>query len=430
MRIHVVGLGAVGSFVAFHLRRTLSPKHQVIALHRKSAGPIIHQNPNGKAIRLSIGGVTTVQDGILHHMYHTPHPFEPIRRVAPALSPVGQPRGDRSLRLERPWDFHGLQRVEGPLTSLIVTTKAHAVSSVIHALRDLITPDTTIVLLHNGMGVYEELIRGIFTDPTERPSFVLATNTHGLYRKDTLDVVHVGNGEIQLGVVPDPLGRNYEAALEQENLPELVDLNLDDIASLSKPESITPRYLNLRNTLSALTGANALGATWRPFYEVHTAMQRKLVVNAFVNPVSALLQCRNGDVLGSEHGRWVMNRLCDEAERLYEAAFNAEVAEQRRLHELHSSQDGSASQFIPPTFPFTLRKFALRQEVERVVQQTKQNYSSMFRDIKLGNPTEVNYINGYLLRLARKHKVNSLVNESLYHLVKMRSAIPLIGRDS
>ena len=427
MRIHVVGLGAVGSFVAFHLRRTLSPKHSVIALHRKSSAPAISQNPNGPSILLTSDGVIATQDGVEHAVYHTSPSPDRHLIAAPPLATHGQSRGDHPLELNRPWDPHELRSLHGPIDSLIIATKAHAVTWALTALRNHITRDSTIVLLHNGMGVYENVVEKLFPVPADRPNFVFASNTHGLWRKDTMHAVHAGVGEIQLGIVPDPLGRDYEAVLTGSRHAAFTDLRLDDIADLSDEKTMSPRYVTLRNTISALTSARALGASWRPFHETQIAIQRKLVVNAFVNPVSALLQCRNGKVLASDHGRWVMKRLCEEAQTLYEADFEASVAEQRRAHEIQAGSE-RLPPFIAPPFPPSLKKFALCAEVERVVEQTKYNYSSMYRDVQLGNKTEIDYINGYLLRIARKYRINALVNESLFHLINMRSSIPLVKK--
>ncbi|KAI0715407.1 ketopantoate reductase PanE/ApbA C terminal-domain-containing protein [Earliella scabrosa] len=401
MHIHVVGLGAVGSFVAFHLRRTLAPKHAVIALHRKQSAPAIVQRPHGWSVLLDADGVTHTQDGILHLSYSM---------------------------------FNNMQKGPGPLECLVVATKAYAVPAVMWALREYISRDTTIVLLHNGMGVYEHLVRNVFDMPPDRPNFILCTNTHGLWRKDPLHVVQTGVGEIQLGIAPDPQGRDYEAVLAQARPGSYTELSLDDIANPADLNSSNTRYINLRNTITALTSARALGATWRPFQEVQTAMRRKLVVNAFVNPISGLLQCKNGDVLKPPNGRWVMKRICEEGETVFRAQLDSENKGRHGAYlELVKNRIGDEPPLEPPTphpFPHGLTASSLQTEVERIVEQTKNNYSSMYHDLKHNEVTEIEYINGHIRGLAHLYGKSALVNETLYQLVKMRSAYPFAAKPS
>ncbi|KAI0756811.1 2-dehydropantoate 2-reductase [Daedaleopsis nitida] len=402
MHIHVVGLGAVGSFVAFHLRRTLAPKHSVVALHRKQSAPAIFQRPSPWSILLEADGT------------------------------LRQRRGDYRLPLSRPDVPHGMLPLGGAIHSLVVTSKAYSIPAIMWALRDYISRDTTIVLLHNGMGVYDHLVRHIFDDPRDRPNFVLSTNTHGLWRKDPLHVVQTGIGEIQLGIVPDPAGRDYEAVLARARHGSYAELSLDDIADPADSDPANARYINLRNTIAALTGARALGATWRPFRDVETAMRKKLVVNAFVNPLSGLLQCKNGDVLKAPHGRWVMKRICEEAEMVFKAQHDSENRRRYGAYLEHMKtravDDGPLAPPVDEPFPHSLSHRALRTEVERVVTQTYNNYSSMYHDLKHNEPTEIEYINGHLRGLARLHGKSALVNETLYQLVKMRSAYPLVAK--
>ncbi len=434
MHIHVVGLGAVGSFVAFHLRRTLAPKHSVVALHRKESAPAVYQGPHGWSVILEADRVTHTQDGIVHLSYSL-FSNKDHKKILPSLRSIGQRRGDFRLPLSRHGDAHGILRLAAPINTLIVTTKAFAVPSVMWALREYITRDTTIVLLHNGMGVHEHLVRHIFDVPRDRPNFVLCTNTHGLYRKDLLHVVQTGVGEIQLGIAPDPLGRNYEEAmLAGDGQGPYPELSLDDIANPTDNSASNARYINLRNTITALTSARALGATWRPYRDVLTGMRRKLTVNALVNPLTALLQCKNGCALNPPHGRWVMKRICEEAETVFKAQCESENKARHGAY-LEMMKNRSEAEEPPPPpspipFPHSLTASSLGQEVERVVEQTKHNYSSMYHDLKHDRPTEIEYINGHIRGLAQLYNKSALVNETLYQLVKMRSAYPFVAKPS
>lgn len=431
MRIHVAGLGAIGSFVAFHLRRTLQPKHTVFALHRRETAPTVSQISNGRPVILESDGVVQSQDSIEHVTYSLPRE-RPCNDLNTHLDPLRQPPGDYQVAFDRHHDSHELTCIYGGIESLIVTTKAYAVPRVIAGLRGHLTRNSTIVLLHNGMGMYEKLVDSFFPDPYDRPNFVLATNTHGLWRKDVMHAVQTAFGEIQLGIVPDPLGRDYEASVRNgRNVPSWQPLSLDDIANISVEGGVSPRYATLRNTISALTGARALGATWRPYYDVKTAMRRKLVVNCYINPVSALLQCRNGDVMRAGPSYWILEHLCKEAERVFRAQLEAEVEDMRKAYdELPEEEKATRRPSRPPPFPRALSYVSLSKEVQRVIELTKDNYSSMYWDMKLGQPTEIKYLNGYLLKLAHKYGVKSSVNDILYNLTQMRTAIPFVGQPS
>ena len=56
--------------------------------------------------------------------------------------------------------------------------------------------------------------------------------------------------------------------------------------------------------------------------------------------------------------------------------------------------------------------------VYSVAEKTSGNTSSMLQDVLKGRMTEIDSINGYIIRLAKKHKIEVPVNEALYELVK------------
>ena len=114
----------------------------------------------------------------------------------------------------------------------------------------------------------------------------------------------------------------------------------------------------------------------------------KLVINTAINPLTALLQVPNGELLTNPAGRDLMGLAALEA---------AAVATARRVS-------------LP--FPNPV------EAVEAVAQRTGGNLSSMLRDIQRGGPTEIDAINGAVVRLGEQNHVPTPVNHTLWQLVK------------
>jgi 2-dehydropantoate 2-reductase len=196
-------------------------------------------------------------------------------------------------------------------------------------------------------------------------------------------------------------------------------LVLDDITS---PDDLSfDQYRSLRHTVAVLRSLDALGCKWSPIAEVQLAMRRKLVVNAIVNPLTAVLGCRNGGLFKDESSQNMMRSVCEEAA----AAFSAQIESdtQSWLDSLAPSVD--KSQVPVGRVPKELGADALEREVLRVTHVTRGNMSSMLSDVRKNNPTEIDFLNGYLVRLGEQYNIPMPVNRALVQLVKMRCSVPI-----
>jgi 2-dehydropantoate 2-reductase len=113
----------------------------------------------------------------------------------------------------------------------------------------------------------------------------------------------------------------------------------------------------------------------------------KLVINAAINPLTALLRIPNGELLHRPAARSLMERAACEA---------AQVAAARGIR-------------LP--YPDPVRA------VEDVARHTESNQSSMLRDVLRGSPTEIEAINGAIVRAGEQAGVLTPVNSLLWELV-------------
>lgn len=114
----------------------------------------------------------------------------------------------------------------------------------------------------------------------------------------------------------------------------------------------------------------------------------KLVVNAGINPLTALLRVPNGALIQSPSARALMAGLVNEA---------AAVA---------------AAEGIRLPFPDPV------QAVEEVARKTAANHSSMLQDVLRGAPTEIDAICGLVVERAQKHGLAVPINLTCLRLVR------------
>ena len=114
----------------------------------------------------------------------------------------------------------------------------------------------------------------------------------------------------------------------------------------------------------------------------------KLVVNAAINPLTALLDRPNGALLERPQARALMGELARET-----AAVAYALGVQ-----------------LPYADP--------EQAVEQIARQTAGNRSSMLQDVLRAAPTEVDAINGAIVRLGEQAGVPTPANRIVWQLVK------------
>ncbi len=114
----------------------------------------------------------------------------------------------------------------------------------------------------------------------------------------------------------------------------------------------------------------------------------KLVINAAINPLTAILRVPNGRLLESPFARDLMGAL---------AVETARVAEAENIS-LPFSDPVAAS--------------------EQVALKTAANHSSMLQDVLRGAPTEIDAICGAVAGVGRKHNLETPANWVCWKLVK------------
>jgi 2-dehydropantoate 2-reductase len=140
--------------------------------------------------------------------------------------------------------------------------------------------------------------------------------------------------------------------------------------------------------------------------------------------LTALLRCRNGELFKYPVGTDLLHRVCVEASAVFEAQWLQE--QERELRELQMRRAiQSVADFRHMPFPEALSAVELEKEALAVARKTSGNMSSMLEDIRRGRPTEIDYINGYLVDMGQAYNVLTPVNQTLHSLVKLRSDMPL-----
>jgi 2-dehydropantoate 2-reductase len=114
----------------------------------------------------------------------------------------------------------------------------------------------------------------------------------------------------------------------------------------------------------------------------------KLVVNAAINPLTAILRIPNGALLESEWARQIMRGAAEEV---------AKVAEVQGIILPHENAPDRA---------------------EEVAIRTAANHSSMLQDILRSTPTEIEAISGAVVKVGEKLGIQTPINKMLYQLVR------------
>lgn len=226
-------------------------------------------------------------------------------------------------------------------TLLLVTVKAVDLEKTLISIVPLIQEDTVLLLLQNGLGIEE------------------------IARKATK-----GKGTIIRGIVE--IGAEI---VEPGRIKVCLNFTFFDTDKVSKQVA----------KLFQATGLDALISD-----SFQTDVWRKVTINCYTNPLSAILQVPTATLV-SPH-------LSEIQLRIVEECIAVGAAEGVKI-DLNLIQ-------------------VMNQNLPRYTNQT-----SMLQDIERGRKTEIDFLNGSIVELGKKHNIPTPVNECIAQLVRFKESV-------
>lgn len=236
---------------------------------------------------------------------------------------------------------------------LLAVKQTALTASFMEKLKSVLPEEHTLVAFCNGIGHFDRLLEAIpFAE------LAAAVTTEAALRGGPAAVTHTGKGDVWLG--PAPL-----------------------FADLPPRYAKSPDKSRMQDIESRLIQA---GFTVSMSNDMTERMLRKLLINAVINPLTALLRIRNGQLASTPERLSLMRQLFEETE----------------------------SVLLECGLPHGPHWEALLDVCER----TAANRSSMLQDILAGRGTEIDAINGAVVRLAARLGRLAPWNDKISAMVK------------
>lgn len=221
--------------------------------------------------------------------------------------------------------------------AVFIAVKQYHLPSIMEVLQKYSRAGLSAVFLQNGMGHIKWLDR-------LQGDIYLATVEHGAMRTNGNRISHTGLGATRIAV--------YRQL--QPGFLDWIASQYEDIF----PFVIEDNYENM--------------------------LLKKLVVNAVINPLTAVLRVKNGEIIKNPYYF-----------QLFQLLF-AEIEQSLML------KDGKA----------------YLENVQAVCAKTAANQSSMLRDLEEKRQTEVDAILGYILEKAGEREIDTPILKAVYYAVK------------
>ncbi len=299
----------------------------------------------GGAIGLSIAARLAISGTSVRVWTRTIEQAERIRHEGIAYASVAEPFKHAVASVDAR-HTEGMQEdevlLENPARWVLLAVKQTdaATAGTINCIRKLAGEGTPVICLQNGIGHMEKLraaCPGI--------AFLEGVTTEGALRLDERSVKLTGSGQLWLA---EDVG-DAQGTERQKMLLEL--LHKAGIKSLVSKT-------------------------------IKDQVYAKLLVNAVINPLTALFGVKNGDLPQDETRYRLMRGLYEETIRVLSADAD------------YSPTGGEWERILD------------------VCRLTAGNTSSMLADIRAGRPTEIAAINGGIVRMARRYEINAPMNEA------------------
>lgn len=145
-----------------------------------------------------------------------------------------------------------------------------------------------------------------------------------------------------------------------------------------------PRLLNVLKLL------NQAGINSDLSNDIQKDIWIKGIINSCINPVTAFFDCKNGYILKNPVLSRILNKICEESTVV------------------------AKSNGIDVTFEEMLQK------TKNVIKCTEENFSSMLQSVKKNKRTEIDSINGEIVRIGLENEKDVFINQVLVYLIKNR----------
>jgi len=239
-------------------------------------------------------------------------------------------------------------------SAIFIFVKAYDTLRALRPFGGRLDPSTSIVSLQNGLG-NEEAVKAALGSVV---ALVIGATTEAAVPRGDGVAARIGTGRTVVG------GAGAAAA------------SVEAVAAL-------------------LTSA---GLATRVAYDIRPHVWGKLVANAAINPLSAVLDCEAGAILDNADAADLARAIALEA---------AAVANRLRIN-----------------LPFADAWGYVRE----IVGQTASTRSSMALDLAAGRRSEIDQINGAIVAAGRRSSTPTPYNEAMLRLVKARESLLVGGR--
>lgn len=227
---------------------------------------------------------------------------------------------------------------------IIICVKAFHTKNAILQCKPIISDNTKVLTLQNGIGNVE-----IISEVIGPEKVIAGITNHGATSLGLCHIRHAGKGQTTIG-----------------QLDGRIPVEMSAIRELFK-----------KSNMEIKISRDIKGVLWS-----------KLIINSGINALSAITRLTNGDLIKFENTRRIMREAVSEASR---------VVKRKRIKLVYDD-------------PLA--------KVEAVCEATSGNQSSMLQDVLRKKNTEIDFINGVVVRQAQSMGIAVPVNTILVDLVR------------
>ncbi|HGJ65532.1 TPA: 2-dehydropantoate 2-reductase [bacterium] len=227
---------------------------------------------------------------------------------------------------------------------IIISVKSYDTLKATDSIKQIIRDNTIVITLQNGLNNVETI-----SEIIGKEKVIAGITSLGATMLDVGHIRHAGVGDTVIGEIDGTISKRIES-----------------VAEIFRNANIQIKITD-----------NIYGSIWG-----------KLIINASINPITAITRLSNGELLEHEYTRNLL-----------------------RLSAEESANVALASNIL---LPYDDPVFA----VESTCRVTHLNVSSMLQDVLKGKKTEIDAINGEIVKEGKKNGIKTPINESLTYLIK------------